>query len=179
MKKLFDLAMATGNLDENLQNFNSDFQLNNFSARQQPLHALSDKEYLKDIIGENIRVKLAKLLIDFNKVDINSRDKNANTSLHIAVESEFPELVKLLVRMGCEKNCLNLERQTPLHVAVLLNIDFTIVETLLDKETNIDLPDTFGFTIYQYAVTNLDNSMYDFKGASYNSMKIMNLLLNM
>lgn len=65
--------MATENVDENLQSFNLDFQLYNFFARQQPYiiqHALCEKEYLKDIIEENLRVKLTKVLIDFNKVNI-------------------------------------------------------------------------------------------------------------
>jgi hypothetical protein len=77
----------------------------------------------------------AALLRLQNFVDISDTDNGGNTTLHIAAEHGYSEMVRVLLEMGADLSATNNDGKTPLHVSI--NI-------LGQRETWIDTG-TFGF----------------------------------
>ena len=50
-------------------------------------------------------------------VQVNVKDKNGNTPLHLAAQNEHLQVVKLLIKNGADVNIKNKKNQTPLNVA--------------------------------------------------------------
>jgi len=61
--------------------------------------------------------------------------------LHLAVQSNSLEIVKLLLDKGCDIDVRNLQLATPLYLACQLN-SHPIIKHLLDKKANIELKDS-------------------------------------
>ncbi|MBY0353639.1 ankyrin repeat domain-containing protein [Candidatus Babeliales bacterium] len=89
--------------------------------------------------------------------DINALDNAGFTKLHRAVRGNNLFLVKLLMQSGARVDVAqDLERQTPLHLAILLDVpeldrvDFLAL-LLMGNGANIDQQDVYGNTILHYA----------------------------
>ncbi|KAJ8683740.1 hypothetical protein QAD02_019532 [Eretmocerus hayati] len=77
-----------------------------------------------------------KHLIDTGIFDINEKDSDGNTPLHIAILKNSNSCVKLLLRNGANPNIANASNQTPLHNAVITDNLFT-VELLLEYDAHL------------------------------------------
>ncbi|QRY19010.1 ORF-140 [Teiidae poxvirus 1] len=66
---------------------------------------LSDKELLHTAVSYH-KPKVVQLLLD-HKIDINAKDKNGNTALHLSIKHGCAELVKIFVDYGADLTILN------------------------------------------------------------------------
>jgi len=75
----------------------------------------STKESLlhKSILRHNINA--LKEFISLRCFDINAKDKNGMTALHLAAEKNYFEGVKILLQAGASIDILDNENRTPLH----------------------------------------------------------------
>jgi ankyrin repeat protein len=103
--------------------------------------------------AKNDHKDVAQLLLT-NRADVNAKDREAQTPLHVAVMSSKPkDLMKLLLAAGADVNAKNERGQTPLHLAV--NHwwqDVTIAELLLDKGADVNIRDNHGQTALRLAM---------------------------
>jgi len=110
------------------------------------LHVLINTEYF-DIM---------KYLIEHG-VDLNCKNKEGNTPLHIAAcpypRVEDLKTVKLLIENGADINAKNINGETPLHNASLLD-QFKIMKYLIEKGADVNAPDINGITPLQIAAEN-------------------------
>lgn len=88
--------------------------------------------------------EIAKLLIE-NGADVNKKDKENNTPLHIAVQNNSLELVKLLIEKGADVNATDKNGRTLLHIAVENN-NLELVKLLIEKGVNKNTMDYFSWT---------------------------------
>jgi ankyrin repeat protein/serine/threonine protein kinase len=122
--------------------------------KRTPLHYAATKE-------------VAALLV----LNINARDESGDTSLHLAVHDNRPEIVSFLIANGAKLNVENIEGNTPLHLAIQYNHlhpDFThnrleIVSFLIDNGAKVNVKNNNGQTPLHIAVFNkrfptLDNT---------------------
>lgn len=66
----------------------------------------------------NNHVEVAELLIQMGKANLNLQNINLQTPLHLAVERQHTQLLRLLVREGCNINICDKDGDTPLHEAL-------------------------------------------------------------
>lgn len=62
-------------------------------------------------------VPIVLMLVECQDIDVNPRDKEGNTPLHLACEENRGEVCKILVSNGAELDCKNKEQKTPLDLA--------------------------------------------------------------
>ena len=90
-------------------------------------------------------------------IDVNALDDAGFTRLHRAVQNKSPEQVHFLLAYGaCVNVAEDFERQTPLHLAVLLDVPVRDRINLLNllmagNGANINQQDAYGNTILHYA----------------------------
>ncbi|MDR1235455.1 MAG: ankyrin repeat domain-containing protein [Holosporaceae bacterium] len=94
--------------------------------------------------------RMAQVLID-NGAEVNRKNDEGYSSLHIAVMREHTNVVVILL-----DNKANIDEQgnagnSPLHIAAMHGRR-NVVEILLDRGANIDLQDNDGFTAAHWAV---------------------------
>ncbi|XP_030777646.1 ankyrin repeat domain-containing protein 36B-like [Rhinopithecus roxellana] len=92
--------------------------------------------------------------------DINERDKEKRTALHLACATGQPGMVSLLVSRSCELNLCDREFRTPLIKAVQLRQE-ACATILLKNGANPNIMDLYGRTAVHYAVYNEDTSMIE------------------
>ncbi|CAB0042001.1 unnamed protein product [Trichogramma brassicae] len=115
------------------------------------------------------RIKdLAEIFLEINNdksqtLQIDARDKNGDTPLHIAMQMGCEEMIEFLLRNGADPNIVNNEGSTPLHYFVtsigndrddLLKMFFKI-NGALNQPVQVDTKDKLGRTPLQLAVVNL------------------------
>jgi ankyrin repeat protein len=80
--------------------------------------------------------------------DINSRNADGNTAVHLAVENEDTSLLKLLVEKEADLNIKNTKGMTPLHQAIqMMDFDGNLLSMLLDKGADPNIADNDGNTV--------------------------------
>ena len=85
--------------------------------------------------------------------DMNAKDKNGMTALHLAAEENYLEGVKILLQAGTSIDILDNQNRTPLHRGCFGgNID--IVNELIQKGACLELEDNEGNTALLLAVKN-------------------------
>ena len=99
-------------------------------------------------------IELVKNLID-NCADVNARDKDNNTPLHLAIRTPKVEIIMLLIDKGADVNASNNDGYTPLNLAFIAIRDGTnlteIVMALIDKGADINSRDPYGWTPLHHA----------------------------
>ncbi len=96
---------------------------------------LGETIWLSKISGHCCRnLIIAKKLID-SGADINLKDRDGQSYLHLAASKGYVELLKLLVERGTEVNQTNASKQSPLHEAVKHGFE-EAVQYLLDNGAN-------------------------------------------
>jgi len=113
----------------------------------------STKESLlhKSILKHNTNA--LKEFISLRCFDINAKDKNGMTALHLAAEKNYFEGVKILLQAGASIDILDNENRTPLHRGSFGgNVD--IVKELIQKGASLELEDNEGNTALLLTVKN-------------------------
>jgi ankyrin repeat protein len=84
---------------------------------------------------------ILRLLVD-RGTNVNTRDTNHNTPLHLASYCQDLKLIRLLLNHGANVNVQNTDGQTPLHVVFLLSAysedSFGIVQLLLERGADVN-----------------------------------------
>lgn len=141
ISKLIDLAIrAKDALDQ--KNQNGDTLLLGFLKNlHKPLGEYQQKQLLSKLIATFIE----------NGIDINEPDKDGNNALHISVEKNDIEAVKLLIENGAKVNQKNQNGDTPLSVAVMKGDKeyFDMVRLLLALEADPNIEDNNGLSLIE------------------------------
>nr|XP_010329086.2 POTE ankyrin domain family member B-like [Saimiri boliviensis boliviensis] len=101
------------------------------------------------------KVPRANLIVMLRSTDVNKRDKQKRTALHLASASGNSEVVKLLLDRRCKLNAFDSKKRTALIKAVQCQEDECVL-MLLEHGTDPNLPDVYGNTALHYAVYNED-----------------------
>ena len=96
-------------------------------------------------------IQYAASLIARGQVDLNARNKDGETALHLAIEKGMKELAALLIKTGARVNARNKNSETPLHAAAL-HEDPIYAEMLLDAKAYPNLRNDDGETPLHWAV---------------------------
>jgi len=103
--------------------------------------------------------------------DVNVRDKNKRTPLHVAVGGNKVKMVELLLNKGANVHLADEVGCTPLHFAAMMkNNDRTeVVKLLLNKGASVDVKDSRGSSPLKYAYSNHPDLYEIMKGYSNES----------
>jgi ankyrin repeat protein len=94
---------------------------------------------------------LQRLRVVLTPNNVNNRDRNGWTALHIAAEYGFADCVKYCVEMHANVNAHENVGSTPLHVASL-NDNVEVVRLLLDMGAIVDVTTNYGWTSLYCAI---------------------------
>jgi ankyrin repeat protein len=64
--------------------------------------------------------------------EVNAKDKQGNTPLHLAVDTQQDDIVELLLKNGAEVDSINFQGNTPLHLAMTKKQEGKILQILFD-----------------------------------------------
>ena len=93
-----------------------------------------------------------KLLLKY-KADPNICSKSGMSPLHVAVNNDQYESVKMLIKAGANVNQIcKVENTSPLHVALLCNVNFNIIQYLIDNGANVNAVTKNGKTPLRIAI---------------------------
>lgn len=97
---------------------------------------------------ENNDIEKFKLLLNkINSKNINIRDENGMTLLHISCLKNNFEITELLLKNGADVNAENNKYETPLHLITASIIDGAMITELLIKNgADINAKNNFGYT---------------------------------
>ncbi len=109
-----------------------------------PLHCVA-LSYFRDVAPE-----VATTLIQAG-AEVDIRDHNKNSPLHLAVECQHPAVVELLLKKHCQLDILNNRGETPLLNAVKMR-DTTIVSQLVTAGADPNIRDDRGLTALAVAI---------------------------
>lgn len=92
-------------------------------------------------------------------IDVNVRTETGTTALHIAAHSGDTAMVKLLIRLGADANCRDVNNQsTPLHLAAMRSKNASVQDLMKLKKT-IGCDELTSSTMYQEVKYSLE--MYE------------------
>ena len=76
-------------------------------------------EFSKSTLHLSVSLLEMKILYHLNKIDgqINGKDEQGNTALHLAAKGTNPEIVKCLISLGASRTEMNNEGKTPSEIA--------------------------------------------------------------
>lgn len=161
------------------------------------LFNLNGKEMFKEAIKNCFEMKRSNFFRLENKTDLillnwklqNDRedvsnphlwiDKNHNTSLHIAVQTcDLLRVKSLIEEMNHIVNCININRQTPLHVACYnssISVDYIpIIKYLLECGSLINLKDINGKTPLELCGGNSNSNSKEINEVFFEHLKRIN-----
>ena len=95
------------------------------------------------------REELARVQLRWGSVEVNARDKEGCTPLHLAARKGHRDVVELLVAEGADVNARNEEQRTPLYCAIQHHA-VDVVRLLVGK-TDLATGDLLGRTPLHYA----------------------------
>lgn len=104
--------------------------------------------------------ELLRVLVEEWKFDFNMQDKNRRTPLHIAVIYEKEDVVRQLLTLKCQLDCVDSKGFTPLHHAVK-NSNLSLVKILLQFGAATDLTANDGSTPLNHAVQQGYKDIFD------------------
>ncbi|KKT23517.1 MAG: hypothetical protein UW09_C0003G0039 [candidate division TM6 bacterium GW2011_GWF2_43_87] len=124
-------------------------------AAQRTLRIFQNEKYL----NENM-TKIIQTLIDHGATTICKTVKHLNTALHLLVQSNNLDAIKILAKKKVLNNVQNLDGETPLHIiasklannAHSIEIAPQIIQILIDNGATINLQNKKKFTPLQCAV---------------------------
>ncbi|XP_054965374.1 POTE ankyrin domain family member G isoform X1 [Pan paniscus] len=104
------------------------------------------------------KVPRKDLIVMLRDTDVNKKDKQKRTALHLASANGNSEVVKLLLDRRCQLNVLDNKKRTALIKAVQCQEDECAL-MLLEHGTDPNIPDEYGNTTLHYAIYNEDKLM--------------------
>ncbi|XP_054965333.1 POTE ankyrin domain family member G-like [Pan paniscus] len=104
------------------------------------------------------KVPRKNLIVMLRDTDVNKKDKQKRTALHLASANGNSEVVKLLLDRRCQLNVLDNKKRTALIKAVQCQEDECAL-MLLEHGTDPNIPDEYGNTTLHYAIYNEDKLM--------------------
>uniref|UniRef100_G1QJA3 Uncharacterized protein n=1 Tax=Nomascus leucogenys TaxID=61853 RepID=G1QJA3_NOMLE len=104
------------------------------------------------------KVPRKDLIVMLRDTDVNEKDKQKRTALHLASANGNSEVVKLLLDRRCELNVLDNKKRTALTKAVQCQEDECAL-MLLEHGSDPNIPDEYGNTTLHYAIYNEDKLM--------------------
>eukprot|EP00027_Filamoeba_sp_ATCC50430_P013293 CAMPEP_0168564146 /NCGR_PEP_ID=MMETSP0413-20121227/13075_1 /TAXON_ID=136452 /ORGANISM="Filamoeba nolandi, Strain NC-AS-23-1" /LENGTH=979 /DNA_ID=CAMNT_0008595769 /DNA_START=183 /DNA_END=3119 /DNA_ORIENTATION=- len=111
---------------------------------------------LKEVLEGDVKGITAALSAKTKEPIINSHDeKSGDTSLHIAAELGYREVVQLLLEKGADTSAINKSGQTPLHVGTKKG-QLDIIGLILSHGAKVDAIDSQRKTSLCYAIANQD-----------------------
>ncbi|GAB5417654.1 MAG: ankyrin repeat domain-containing protein [Crocinitomicaceae bacterium] len=90
----------------------------------------------------------------YHSRDISAANTMGENALHIAVNHENKEAVKVLLEMGMDINVVTNEQLSPLHLAAMKAKDIELLQFLIEKGADKTLDTQFGETAYDLALEN-------------------------
>jgi len=103
----------------------------------------------------------AKALL-YRHADVDSRDREMRTPLHLAARVGSVEMVELLLNYGADINAIDLDKNTPLHRAVLYNHK-EAAKVLAARGADTQLKNWLGYTPFELEVGSKTREEYDEK----------------
>ncbi|KAG7286218.1 hypothetical protein NEMBOFW57_008524 [Staphylotrichum longicolle] len=98
-------------------------------------------------------IRRLRQLLESNKVDVNTKDANGATPLHIAVSSKAGEALRLLLaHASIDPNAQDANGKTALHMAISSNCTDNVRKLLEHPLTDVTLSDNEGRSPLHYAV---------------------------
>lgn len=82
----------------------------------------------------------ARSMLEKRAIDINAKDNDGQTALHVLVKQDKPEAAQLLLEYGADVNAVDDVGITPLHCAVYFKSK-TVLPVLLDAGANMEAQD--------------------------------------
>jgi len=82
--------------------------------------------------------------------NVNIKDKDGKTPLHIAVENNYEDIVKVLIQNNADVNIKDNNGNTPLHIAIMNGNEF-IIKELLKAKADKNIKNNEGKTPYDLA----------------------------
>ncbi|XP_054324424.1 POTE ankyrin domain family member B-like isoform X2 [Pongo pygmaeus] len=101
------------------------------------------------------KVPRKDLIVMLRDTDVNKKDKQKRTALHLASANGNSEVVKLLLDRRCQLNILDNKKRTALTKTVQCQEDECAL-MLLKHGTDPNIPDEYGTTTLHYAIYNED-----------------------
>ena len=121
------------NIIKILFSYNADLEIEDKDGDRAIHHAaFGDEPLVISLLAKAHNMKNSGML----KLDLNSRNKKSQTALHIAVNKEHMQVIKILLGLDAHVSLQDIDGDTPLHDAISKRND-TIVDLLL--EANADL----------------------------------------
>jgi len=123
-------------------------------AGETPLHRVATKGFNGSNAVEAAATWLQPLIT--NRANINARDTNGRTPLHLAAQAKNVPVMEALIHYGAKVNARDSAGKTPLHLAVEdidpLGKSLPVVASLVKHRAKVSLADTNGVTPLHSAV---------------------------
>jgi ankyrin repeat protein len=103
---------------------------------------------------------MLEIILKYQK-DIDIRDKDGNSALHIVSKHGNKDMVAMLLESGADPNKINTKGNTPLHHACKVLDPDDIVKQLLRYNADPNIPNALGITPMQEALTACNLSIID------------------
>lgn len=131
--------------------------------REDNARIIQEENSSQNIVVEDSDLEKFKLLHQAG-ADINAKDNDGRTPLHVAAILPNEEVVRILIDAGASVNEQDADGNTPLHVAVQFKNKLT-VKLLLENDADINFKNQDEFTPFAYAVVNRRCQLHDSKKA--------------
>jgi len=96
----------------------------------------------------------------YRGAEIESKDTDGYTALHIAVINDHPEVVKLLLFEGADKNTQNFRGFTPV-ISAVKDENLTVVQMLLANGADANIKNADGDNVYLLAKNSTSRALRD------------------